>query len=287
MKPISLLLTLMLAISFCVPVHSQTPGTSKIDTSKIGHNVVIGKYADIRGFRMYYEPYGKGEPLLLIHGNGGNISSMAYQIPYFSQHYHVIVADSRDHGKSIEPGDSLSYEMLADDLNALLEYLSLDSCYVIGWSDGGIEGLLLSMRHPDKVKKLAITGANLWPDTTAVNPWVVATTAEMCLSVMKQPSTVENKHLLKLLKLLVFEPHIRTSDLAKVKCPTLVIGGDHDVILPQHTMLIAQSIPKSYLWILPNSGHSTPVVYHEQFNRVTGDFFMKPYRHIEGTARFN
>ena len=60
--------------------------------------------------------------------------------------------------------------MITDDLNALLETLHLDSCYVIGWSDGGIDGLLLAIRHPDKVKKLAVTGANLWPDSTAVNP---------------------------------------------------------------------------------------------------------------------
>ena len=119
---------------------------------------------------MYYEEYGKGAPLLIIHGNGGSINNFLYQIPYFEQKYHVILADSRAQGKSVDKGDSLSYEMITDDLNALLETLHLDSCYVIGWSDGGIDGLLLAIRHPDKVKKLAVTGANLWPDSTAVNP---------------------------------------------------------------------------------------------------------------------
>ena len=57
---------------------------------------------------------------------------------------------------------------MADDYAALLTTLKIDSAYVIGWSDGGIEGLLLAMRHPEKVKKLAVTGANLVPDTTAV-----------------------------------------------------------------------------------------------------------------------
>ena len=59
---------------------------------------------------------------------------------------------------------------MADDLNALLDTLRLDSCYVIGWSDGGINGLLLAIRHPKKVKKLAVTGANLWNDTSAIDP---------------------------------------------------------------------------------------------------------------------
>ena len=121
---------------------------------------------------MYYEIYGTGEPLLIIHGNGGSIKKFLYQIPYFSKNYKVVLADSRAQGKSVDGGDSLSYEMMADDLNALLDTLRMDSCYVIGWSDGGINGLLLAMRHPEKVKKLAVTGANLWPDTTAVDAFV-------------------------------------------------------------------------------------------------------------------
>ncbi|MBX2935432.1 MAG: alpha/beta hydrolase [Ferruginibacter sp.] len=70
-----------------------------------------------------------------------------------------------------------------------------------------------------------------------------------------------------------------------IQCPTLVIGGDHDVIRTEHTLLIAASISKSYLWILPNSGHSTPVVYADMFNNVVNDFFKKPYRVIEGINR--
>src|SRR5476651_309518 len=145
---------------------------SDMDTTMYGRNPKVGKYADIRGFKMYYETYGQGEPLLIIHGNGGSINNFLYQIPYFAKNYHVVIADSRAQGKSVDPADSLSYEMMTDDLNALLDNLHLKSCYVIGWSDGGINGLLLAIRHPDKVKKLAVTGANLWPDTTAVDPFV-------------------------------------------------------------------------------------------------------------------
>ncbi|MEO5594639.1 MAG: alpha/beta hydrolase [Chitinophagaceae bacterium] len=90
----------------------------------------------------------------------------------------------------------------------------------------------------------------------------------------------------KLAHLLSYEPHITVQQLSRIQCPTLVIGGDHDVLRPRHTMLIAESIPKSYLWILPNSGHSTPIFYKDQFNAVVGDFFSKPYRKIEGFGRF-
>lgn len=255
------------------------------DTPSYGNNDKVGKYASIRGFKMYFEQYGTGSPMLIIHGNGGDISNFRNQIPYFSKKYHVILADSRAQGKSVDTSDSLSYEQMTDDLNALLDTLHVDSCYVIGWSDGGINGLLLAMRHPDKVKKLAVTGANLWPDTTAVDPWIYQWAVNYNDSLHRAPKTPENKNELKLFHLLSYEPHISLKALHTIQCPTLVIGGDHDVIRPEHTMLIAQNIPKGLLWILPNSGHSTPVVYADEFNTKVGKFFEQRYRNITRMAR--
>jgi len=285
-------ITLVLLLTLFIKLSVAQEAKSPFDTTTYGRNPAVGKYADIRGFKMYYETYGKGEPLLIIHGNGGSINNFLYQIPYFAKNYQVVIADSRSQGKSVDAADSLSYEMMTDDLNALLDNLHLKSCYVIGWSDGGINGLLLAIRHPDKVKKLAITGANLWPDTTAVDPFVYNWALKQNITVndslkrTKTPSPeLKNAH--KLLHLLTYEPHIKVADLNKITCPALVIGGDHDVIQPKHTMLIAQSIPNSYLWIIPNSGHSTPIFKKEQFNKVVGDFFAQPYRKIDGYGRFN
>lgn len=263
-----------------------------MDTTIYGRNPAVGKYADIRGFKMYYEVYGKGEPMLIIHGNGGSINNFVYQIPYFAKNYQVIIADSRSQGKSVYHADSLTYEMMTDDLNALLDKLNLKQANVIGWSDGGIEGLMLAMRHPDKVKKLAVTGANLWPDSTAVDPFVYNYALQQNLKGQDTIKKIKNvtpemRDQLKLLHLLTYEPHIKVEDLKKITCPTLVIGGDHDVIRTEHTMAIANGINKSYLWILPNSGHSTPIIYHDMFNQVVGDFFSKPYRKIEKYGRFN
>jgi len=284
--------TLILLLTLIIKAGFAQEGKTPFDTTMYGRNPAVGKYADIRGFKMYYETYGKGEPLLIIHGNGGSINNFLYQIPYFAKTYQVIIADSRAQGKSVDPSDSLSYEMMTDDLNALLDKLQLKSCYVIGWSDGGINGLLLAIHHPDKVKKLAITGANLWPDTSAVDPFVynyamnANKMARDSIKKMKAP-TPEMKNQLKLLHLLSYEPHIKVEELKKISCPTLVIGGDHDVIRTKHTMLIAESIPQAYLWIIPNSGHSTPIYKKDQFNQVVGDFFAQKFRKIDMFGRFN
>jgi len=252
-----------------------------------GKNKAVGKYYDIRGFKMYVEVYGQGKPLLFIHGNGGSINNFTKQIPYFAQKYKVIIADSRAQGKSADAADSISYEMMADDYAALLEVMKIDSAYIVGWSDGGINGLLMAIRHPEKVKKLAITGANLRPDTTAVPQEIWDMVMPMYSGLKDKADKNEmEKGGYKLLKLLVENPHIPLSDLQKISCPTLVIGGDHDVIKEEHTMDIYKNIPNAYLWILPNSGHSTPIVYANEFNSKVDAFFKKPYRKIEGTGRF-
>jgi pimeloyl-ACP methyl ester carboxylesterase len=251
-----------------------------------GDNAGAGHYVKLRGINMYYETYGSGEPLLIIHGNSGSIADFENQIPFFAKNYKVIVADSRDHGKTLDTlhmNDSLSYEMMSDDYAELLAQLHIDSAYVIGWSDGGINGLLLAMRHPEKVKKLAVTGANLWIDSTTVEPFIIkAFTMQYKMLKFRKPS-VERTVLLRHYNLLLTQPNIKPEELKQVKCPTLVMAGDRDVIKPEHTLLIARSIPKSNLWISPNSGHGLPVMENkDKFNSEVAQFFKTPFKKIEG-----
>src|SRR5471030_2295775 len=112
-----------------------------------GRNDSVGKFYDVRGIKMYTEVYGTGKPLLLIHGNGGSISAFGGTVPYFAKKYQVIAVDSRAHGRTTDSKDSLSFEMMADDFDALLTAMHIDSCYVLGWSDGGINAIVLAMRH--------------------------------------------------------------------------------------------------------------------------------------------
>lgn len=85
----------------------------------------------------------------------------------------------------------------------------------------------------------------------------------------------------KLVRMLMEQPHIAGTDLQKISCPSLVIGGDHDVIKVEHTREIFNNIPKAYLWILPGSGHSTPIKFVDEFNKKIEEFFKKSYREFE------
>ena len=101
----------------------------------------------------------------MMHGNGGSIQAFSNQIPFFEKYYKVIAIDSRLQGKSEGNPDTISYDLMASDFNALMDQLGIDSAYVLGWSDGGIDGIILALKYPSKVKMLAVSGANTVPDS--------------------------------------------------------------------------------------------------------------------------
>ncbi len=271
-KPFNLYLPVLAILAMLTASAQQTK-----TAINYGNNPAAGKYIATRGAKFYCEVYGKGETLLLIHGNSGSIHDMKYQISYFSKYNKVIIVDSRAQGKSVDYSDSLTYEMMADDFNAILDTLHIRSAYVIGWSDGGINGLLLAMRHPEKVKKLAETGANLVPDTSVFDPGANAFMENTLKALKGQAADANTKNEVKLIHMMQIEPNIQSSSLQTIKCPVFVIGGDHDAIMPAHTLGIFNNIKEAYLWIVPNSGHATLQRYAEEFNNKVHEFFLKPY----------
>jgi pimeloyl-ACP methyl ester carboxylesterase len=241
-----------------------------------GFNPAVGKYYDLRGIKMYCEVYGAGKPLLLIHGNGGSIKSFEHNIPYFAKKYKVIVADSRAQGNSKDSGETLSFEMMADDDAALLDALKIDSAYVVGWSDGGIDALLLAMRHPEKVIKMVSTGANLWPEASAFAPGVWEEEKQHYEASRNQVRQTEKERNDWKLFLLDWEqPNISLSALHAIRCPALIICGDHDMIAVEHTVQIFRAIPQAALWVVPQSGHATLIEHADDFNKNVDAFFSQ------------
>lgn len=250
-----------------------------------GDNAAAGAWAEVNGIRVYYESYGSGEPILVIHGNGESLASMRFQIAHFATQHRVLAADSRGHGKSGLGTDHLTYVQMMEDYNALLERLQLTRVNVIGWSDGGILGLLLAIHHPDKVGKLAVMGANLRPDETAVNSWTAPLLAPVSAMIDEKirsgDTTTDWRRSRQLMDLLMHQPDIAVGDLGRIQAPVLVIAGDRDIIRNEHTLEIFEHIPQAHLAILPGQTHWAPATDPDAFNALVAKFFDTPYTRPE------
>ena len=172
---VALAVVFALTTGFAPQKPTGKPPAATTSTARIPHGTnkaAAGTFVH-DGVTFYYEVYGAGEPLLLVHGNGGSLGVFAAQIEHFKPTRKVIAMDSRDQGRSGDSQGLITYEMMADDLAALVDHLKLGRVDVVGWSDGGIGALLMGLRHPDKVRKLVAMAANLnpqaiYPETAAM-----------------------------------------------------------------------------------------------------------------------
>jgi pimeloyl-ACP methyl ester carboxylesterase len=144
-----------------------------VSSTPYGNNAAAGHFAIVNGIRLYYETYGAGPALLLMHGNGSSIARMACQINYFSSSHKVIAADSHGRGMSEDGRTPYTFEQ-ADDFSALLEREHVDKADVLGQSDGGIIALVMGLRHANKVRRIVASAPNLRPDDTALFASVIA-----------------------------------------------------------------------------------------------------------------
>ena len=240
-------------------------------TQPYGSNKEAGHYKSINGINMYYEIYGSGKPLLVLHGNGGSIKSHTKKIDYFKQYFQVIAIDSRAHGKSIDTSKQpLTYVQMAKDIAVLLDSLHIDSAYIWGQSDGGILGLLIAIQYPAKVSKLATFGANIFPGKKAVFDELDNMVADT-LKVTKDP------HKKALYSLLAYQPNITEKELQKIKCPVLIMSGDRDAIRLEHSIKIFNNIENSNFFVMPGATHFGSYQKPDLFNMVLLDFFSKPF----------
>jgi len=262
---------LLLSLSLPLVTRAQVPP----QTSYLPNAAASGTFTH-DGVRLYYEIYGAGEPLLLVHGNGGSIADFKAQIAFFRTRYKVIAMDSRDQGRSTDSPGPINYEKMTSDLVALLDYLHIGPVNVLGWSDGAIEALELGMNYPAKVKMIAAMAANLDPDGAV--PEIVALVKQSIASTPASvKATAEGKRELKLDQMLLNEPHIPAASLEKITAPTLILASDHDVIRDEHTLDIYHHIPNSQLVIFPNATHLVPYDDPALFNATVDRFFTTPF----------
>jgi pimeloyl-ACP methyl ester carboxylesterase len=253
---------------------------STTPTPKYGANPAAGHTFTYGGITFYYEVYGAGEPLLMVHGNGGSIADLGAQIAHFRKRYQVIAMDSRDQGRSGDSADKLTYEKMTDDLAALLDHLKVGPVNVLGWSDGGIETLLLGIRHPAKVKKIAVMAANLNPTEDALHrDFVAVIKSSVAALPAADRDTPRGRRELKVTGMMLDEPHVDVKALEAIAAPTLVLAADHDIIRDEHTVEIYHHVPNSQLAIFPNATHMVPFDDPVLFNATVERFFRTPFVH--------
>lgn len=219
---------------------------------------------------LYYQEKGNKEPLILLHGNGGDCSYFKNQIDYFSDRYRVIAVDTRGHGKSPRGTAPFTMEQFARDLYEFTEQLGISSAVILGFSDGANIAMKFAIKYPNKVKALILSGGNI--NTKGVKRFFQIP-IEIGYRIAKSfaSKSSEAKKNAEMLNLMVNEPNIKACELSKITVPTLVICGTMDLIKESHTKLIAKSIPNSKLSII-NGDHSIAVSRHKEFNKEVETF---------------
>lgn len=261
--------------SYNKSLHIHSEGAKPLDRIIYGQNPKAGKFINSKGTAIYYETYGSGEPLVLLHGNGGSIASFANQIPEFSKKYKVIAVDTRGQGKSTDLiTQKFTYELFADDIKNLLDSLGLKQVTIVGWSDGGNTGLILASKYPNYVKKLVTMGANLDPSDSSLSKKILETTKKD-LARLKSENKPVDQVTIRLLEMLLVEPNIKVEDLKSIEAQTLVMAGEKDLILENHTRFISANIPNATLLILKKQTHFVPEENPTVFNKAVLDFLNK------------
>ena len=223
--------------------------------------------------QLYYIEQGEGQPLILLHGNGENCDYLEHQIPYFSSNYRVIAIDTRGHGKTPRGVKPFTIKQFAEDLHDFMDEKGIAKAILLGFSDGGNIALEFALKYPERVEKLVLNGANLFP--SGVKPryqWPIEIGYHIAKLFSKKSK--EAKRNTELLGLMVNEPHIDPSELGRLTMPVLVISGKKDMIKELHTKLIYKSLPNAQLNIIEGD-HFIAEKNPETFNNVVEHFLEK------------
>lgn len=287
MKKLFALASVVLLLS-CTPRQEARIG--------YGSNPAAGNYVDVNDIRIYYEIYGEGEPLLLLHGNGGSIENFVYQIPVLSKHFKVVAVDSRAQGRTTDSDSEITYALMASDMSELIDKLGLGKVNIVGWSDGGNIGLELAYAHPEKVLKVVTFGANYTyenfaapPDSCVMDPEdpILRNIPEMInrsrtAGTRLSPDTARIPLISKKLEALMMNyPNFTPEQLRSINVPFLVVAGDHDLINIDQTVALFSNLPRAELFIVPHASHFAPAENPELVNSEVIRFLKTPYRDID------
>lgn len=241
-------------------------------------------YAPVNGIKIWYAVFGRGAPVVLLHGGLANSNYWGELVPVLARHYRVVVMDSRGHGRSSRDTRPFGYDLMASDVLALMDFLKIDTAALVGWSDGAIIGLDIAIHHPERLSKLFAFAANSDPSGVKdVNQSPVFTAfiarAKKEYEKLSPTPTEYDAFLAQITKMWETQPNWTASDLAGIKLPTWIVDADHDeAIKRENTLFMADQIPNSGLLIEPQVSHFAFLQDPDQFNANVLQFLM----HLKG-----
>ena len=252
-------LTLAVGLSFAAHADDrwktlpEIPPMPKAETSGL---------AEVNGIKMFYATYGKGEPILLIHGGLGFSDVWAHQVEDLAKDHLVIVADSRGHGRSTRTADPFGYDLMTADYVALLDYLKVGKVTLVGWSDGGIIGIDMAMKNPEHLTRVIAQAANVTVDGVKGDVMENKTFADYITRAgdyYKKLSPTPSEYdafVTQISGMWLSQPAWTPDMLGKITVPVTVVIGDHDeAVKLDHTEKFAKDIPGAKLVILKDASH--------------------------------
>jgi pimeloyl-ACP methyl ester carboxylesterase len=262
---ITTLVLIILGMTACNSKKSvETENENNMTISASDKTIMTNGYSEVNGIKMYYEIYGQGKPLVLIHGGGSTIqTTFGKVIPLFAKNRKVIAVEMQAHGRTSDRNADLSFEQDADDIATLLKNLNIDKADFFGFSNGGTSTLQIAIRYPEIVDKI-ILGSAL-AKRNGVPEWFWDFMNQARLENMPEQLKVAYKQVaadtngLQVMhdrdaKRMVNFKDIPNEQIKSVKSPTLIIIGDKDVITPEHAIEMHKLISNSELAIIPG-GH--------------------------------
>ncbi|MBC7739954.1 MAG: alpha/beta fold hydrolase [Candidatus Saccharibacteria bacterium] len=243
-----------------LPAMAQAAWETVPDPAQLGPADDSGM-ADVNGTKIYYEIHGTSGPwIIFLHGGLGSALAWGNQVPDFAAHNRVLLIEARGHGRSGWDGKPITYDAMSSDTIGVMDKLGIAKADIVGWSDGAIVGLIMGIDYPDRVSRIVADGANTDPEGVDVAafdkvPYNLPSDRDQATYKALSPTPERwDDFNAAINKMWENEPHI-TDQLGKITAPVLVMAGEHDLILPAHTQMIADSIPGAKLVIIPDAAH--------------------------------
>ena len=233
--------------------------------------------AAVNDIKMYYAIFNKDgkEPVILLHGGFGSSDDWGFEVPLLAKTHKVIVVDSRGRGRSTMSDQPLSYNIMASDVLKLMNYLKIKKASIVGWSDGGIIGLIMAIQYPEHVNKLFTFGANYNLSGYKTEPFDSALAARYMARVQadyrKLSPTPDSFLVLRkaIGQMYSTEPNLKPEDIKTIKAATVIACGQYEQFIKrEHFQNLAHLIPNAKLVILPNVSHGGPLQDPAHFHQA-------------------